>query len=100
MEAAHVRVVPKTYEARFFFAKDARQMFGTTMLGTAVVTDRSDNALKAKAHQMIMEDPSGDALRLVQAGNLVLVDVGVHKDCGGLGASNPDETLILLKPGV
>ena len=85
------------YEARFFFAKDARQMFGTTMLGTAVVTDRSDNALRCLAQKMIVEEPSGDALKLVET-NLVVVDVGVHKDSGGLGASHPDETLILFRP--
>lgn len=85
------------YEARFFFAKDARQMFGTTMLGTAVVTDRSDNALRWLAQKMIVEEPSGAALKLVGT-NLVVVDVGVHKDSGGLGASHPDETLILFRP--
>ena len=94
---AHNSTTATTYEARFFFAKDARQQFGTTMLGTAVVTDRSDDALRCLAQKMIVEEPSGDALKLVKT-HLVVVDVGVHKDCGGLGASNPDETLILLRP--
>ena len=97
MDASHVRVVPKTYEARFFFADDARQMFGATILGNAIVTDRSDTALKAKAREMIDGDPSGDARKLANT-KLVVVDLGVDKACGGLGASNPFETLILFKP--
>ena len=75
MEAARVRVVPKTYEARFFFADDVRQMFGATILGTAVVTDLSATALQAKAREMIVGDPSGDALELAKTKLVVVVDL-------------------------
>ena len=85
------------YEARFFFATDAEQMHGATMLGNATVLDRGDDALRMLARRMIEEDESGHALELVKT-HLVVVDVGVHKSCGGLGASHPDDTLILFRP--
>jgi len=97
MEAARVRLVPKTYEARFFFADDARQMFDATILGNAIVTDRSDAALRARAREMIDADPSGAACKLANT-KLVVVDIGVDKACGGLGASNPFETIVLYRP--
>ena len=98
-------VMKRKYEARFFFVKNALQNVGAKMIGNVDLIDRSDEALRALAHQMIMEEPSGEALKLVET-HLVVVDVGLHKDCGGGlhkdcgggGASYPQETLILFTP--
>ena len=90
-------VANRKYEARFFFAKNALRNLGAKMIGNADLIDRSDEALRALAHKMIMEEPSGEALKLVET-HLVVVDVGLHKDCGGGGASDPQETLILFRP--
>ena len=89
--------VPALFEARFFFADDASQMFEAKMLGNAIVTDRSDDNLRETARKMIIEDSSGEARKLVET-KLVVVDVGVSKECGGLGASHPDDTIILFRP--
>ena len=70
-------------------------MHSATMLGGGVL-DRGDDALRMLA-RMIEEDEAGHALELVKT-HLVVVDVGVHKSCGGLGASHPDDTLILFRP--
>ena len=85
------------YEVRFFFCQDPQQVHGTTIFGTAVVTDISSKALRALAHQMIVEDPSGRALEMVKT-EIVVADVGEDKACGGLGASNPVETVVLFRP--
>ena len=85
------------FEARFFFTKHARQNTGVVLLGNVDVHDRGDDALRAEAHKLIVGDPSGEALKMVET-HMVVVDVGLHKDSGGLGASYPQETLILRKP--
>ena len=87
----------KKFEARFFFIKHARQNTGVVLLGIVAVHDRGDEALRALAHKLIVDDSSGEALKLVET-HMVVVDVGLHKDCGGLGASHPQETLIIFKP--
>lgn len=85
------------FEARFFFTKHASQKTGVVLLGNVTVHDRGDDALRAVAHQLIVDDPSGEALKMVET-HMVVVDVGLHKDRGGVGASHPQETLILFKP--
>ena len=85
------------FEARFFFTKHASQRTGVVLLGNVTVHDRGASALRAEAHKLIVGDPSGEALKMVET-HMVVVDVGLHKDSGGLGASHPQETLILYKP--
>jgi hypothetical protein len=88
----------KKFEVRFFFTTHARCNTGV-VLGNTVVSDRDrgDEALRALAHKLIVDDSSGEALKLIET-HMVVVDIGLHKDCGGLGASHPQETLILFKP--
>jgi len=85
------------YDARFFFVNDPRERANPTPLGAATTDDRSDDNLRNLAHKLIREDPTGLSVGLAER-KMVVVDVGLHKDSGGLGASYPDETLILLKP--
>lgn len=85
------------YEARFFFVDDPEQRADPTPLGSATTADRSDDNLRNLAYKLICEDPTGLSVDLAEK-KLVVVDVGLHKDSGGLGASYPDETVILLRP--
>ena len=89
--------VPPLYEARFFFVDDPHESTNPTPLGAATTTDRSDDNLRNLAYKLIGEDPTGLSVDLAEK-KLVVVDVGLHKDSGGLGACIPDETVILLKP--
>ena len=57
------------------FCKDPQQVHGTTIFGTAVVTDIGGEALRALAHKIILEDPSGNALKLAET-EIVVADVG------------------------
>ena len=91
------RTLTLYYEARFFFVDDPRQRVNPTPLGAATTADRSDDNLRNLAYKLIREDPTGLSVDLAEK-KLVVVDVGLHKDSGGLGASIPDETLILLRP--
>ena len=88
---------PTLYEVRFFFADDAEERANPMMFGSAVTSNRSDENLRALAMKLIRERPTEVALDLAET-KLVVADVGVHKDVGGLGASYPDETLILFRP--
>ena len=89
--------VETLYDARFFFVDDPEQRMDPTPLGAATTTDRSDDNLRNLAYKLIREDPTGLSVGLAER-KMVVVDVGLHKDSGGLGASYPKETLILLKP--
>ena len=92
-----VAAVTLLYEARFFFVDDPEQRADPTPLGSATTADRSDEYLRNLAYKLIREDPTGLSVDLAEK-KLVVVDVGLHKDSGGLGASIPDETVILLRP--
>ena len=90
---------PTLYEVRFFFVDDPEERVNAMMFGSAVTANRGDENLRALAMKLIRERPTGRALDLAET-KLVVADVGVHKDVGGLGASYPDETLILFRPKV
>ena len=89
--------VETLYDARFFFVEDPQERANPTPLGAATTTDRSDDNLRNLAYKLIREDPTGQSVNLAER-KLVVVDVGLHKDSGGLGACIPDETVILLRP--
>ena len=102
IEREFAQVVDRTaltlhYEARFFFVDDPERQLGPTPLGSATTADRSDDNLRNLAYKLIREDPTGLSVILAER-QPVVVDVGLHKESGGLGASYPDETLILLRP--
>ena len=90
---------PTLYEVRFFFTDDAEERANPMMFGSAVTSNRGAENLRALAMKLIRERPTGRALDLAET-KLVVADVGVHKDVGGLGASYPDETMILFRPKV
>ena len=98
-QATDSNPTPTLYEVRFFFADDAEERANPMMFGSAVTSNRSAENLRALAMKLIRERPTGRALDLAET-KLVVADVGVHKHVGGLGASYPDETLILFRPKV
>jgi len=87
------------WEARFFFSQGPIQDDGKLRLDdveivSARVSDRSDEALRNYIGRVVGEDP---ALLEMTKTHDISVDVGVHKDSGGLGASHFEERILLYR---
>tara|TARA_X000000950_G_scaffold152210_1_gene187248 strand:+ start:621 stop:1001 length:381 start_codon:yes stop_codon:yes gene_type:complete len=87
-----------TWEARFVFSPEIVQTgfvdTESTLIACIKVADRSDDNLRNMASQFV-KDPTWHELSQT---HYLCVDIGLHKDSGGLGASHPSETLILRHP--
>ena len=92
----------RSYEGRFFFvdpekahSTDLMEVDECDVIGSKVFLGRpSDEVLRDEARAMIMHKKA--SLRTTT--HSVVVDVAVAKSSGGLGASYPEDTVILFKP--
>ena len=66
------------------------------LIANVTLASRDDKTLRETAHTEILKDDR--FVRLTET-HLVVADVAVAKESGGLGASHPDETVILFRPG-
>ena len=86
------------WEARFIFS-ESKPETGVLSTGTLIaspkVSDRSDEALRCYIRRVVQNNPTFMAMTET---HYISVDVGVHKDAGGLGASQPEETIVLFHP--
>ena len=93
------------HEVRYFFVPNNRAMEQNPMttLGDCILIDNvtlhdvSDDNLKDTARTIILSKPGFPDLTKTYA---VVADVGLHKDCGGLGASHPQESVVLFRPNL
>ncbi len=86
----------KFWEARFFFSQGPIQegvlRLDDVLIVSSKVTDRSDEALRNYIGRFVGADP---ALLAMTKTHDITVDVGLHKESGGLGASHPEESIRL-----
>ena len=92
------------YAVRYFFCKPGTEGDGCLsvpidkLIGEAdMVVNVDDKMLRLEALRLIMTDES--RIDMAQT-HTVVADVGYSKSHGGLGASHPYETVILLRPAV
>ena len=81
---------------RFYIVNDTQQSFGALMkkdIPDSVILN--DEKLRQIAREAIMSDKNWECL--VTSGHKVICDVGISKFEGGLGASQPIETVLLFK---
>lgn len=88
----------KFWEARFYFSQGPIQegilRLNDVPIVSARLPDRSDDALRNYIGRVVGENAS---LLAMTKTHDITVDVGLHKDSGGLGASHPDESITLYR---